>query len=295
MIAEQVYGARSVKRNRRDQATIADIETAIVRIVANDNPMTLRGLFYRLVSAGEIAKDEREYKNVGRYLLAMRRRGDLPYHWIADSTRWQRKPQTHSGLDDALSWTARTYRRPIWDEQSAYVEIWIEKDTLAGVLYDETERWDVPLMVCRGFASETYLHGAAEAIAAHAKPTWLYLMTDHDPSGLGIAAHVERVIRGFLPDDFPVTVERLAVTPEQIAQWELPTRPTKRTDSRSKHFEGESVELDAIPPATLRQIVREAIEHHIDPDILEQTQRIEALERETLYDIRAQWNEVPRW
>lgn len=292
MIAEQVYGASPIKRIRRDRATIAGIETAIHRIVQADNPMTLRGLFYRLVSEGIIGKEEREYKNVGRYLLAMRRRGDLPYDWIADSTRWQRKPRTHSGLDDALYWTARTYRRPIWEEQGAYVEIWIEKDTLAGVLYGETEQWDVPLMVCRGFASETYLYGAAEAIKAHMKPTWLYVMTDHDPSGLGIASHMERIIRGFLPDEYPVTVQRLAVTPEQVEEWELPTRPTKTTDSRSKGFQGESVELDAIPPAMLRTIVRNAIERHIDPDILERTQRAEALERETLYDIREHWRQA---
>jgi len=287
--AKRVYGARPIKRNRRDRAAIAAIEQAIYRIVATDHPMTLRGLFYRLVSEGEIGKEASEYKNVGRYLLAMRRRGDLPYHWIADSTRWQRKPRTYSGLDDVLYETARTYRRPIWEEQDAYLEIWIEKDTLAGVLYEEAERWDVPLMVCRGFASETYLHDAAEAIKQQGKPTWLYLMVDHDPSGHGIAAHMERIIRGFLPEGYPVTVDLLAVTPQQIEQWHLPTRPTKKTDSRSKGFVGESVELDAIPPATLRAIVRDAIERHIDPDALARTRQVEHLERETLYEIQEQW------
>jgi hypothetical protein len=177
----------------------------------------------------------------------------------------------------------------LWDEQDAYVEIWCEKDTLAGVLLAETERWDVPLMVCRGFASETYLHNAAEAIHEWDRPTWLYLMTDHDPSGLGIAAHVERIIRGFLPAGFPVTVERLAVTPDQIAAWQLPTRPTKSSDSRAKGFAGESVELDAIPPATLRGIVREAIERHIDPEALARTWQVESLERETLYELQERW------
>ncbi len=160
-MSTDVYGARPIKRHRRTRGDIYGIERAIYRIVAADNPMTLRGLFYRLVSEGVIGKHESEYKNVGRYLLAMRRRGELPYHWIADSTRWQRKPRTYSGLDAVLSETARTYRRPIWEDQNAYLEVWIEKDTLAGVLYQETERWDVPLMVCRGFASETYLHDAA--------------------------------------------------------------------------------------------------------------------------------------
>lgn len=291
-MSKEVYGARPIKRHRRTRGDIYGIEQAIYRIVQADNPMTLRGLFYRLVSEGVIGKEEHEYKNVGRYLLAMRRRGELPYHWIADSTRWQRKPRTYSGLDDVLYETARTYRRPIWEDQDAYLEIWIEKDTLAGVLYQETERWDVPLMVCRGFASETYLHDAAEAIKEQGKPTWLYLMVDHDPSGHGIAAHMERIIRGFLPEGYPVTVDLLAVTPAQIEQWQLPTRPTKKTDSRSKGFVGESVELDAIPPAKLRVIVREAIEQHIDTSSLAWTRKIEAMERETLYAIRDQFGEA---
>lgn len=285
----RVYGASPIQRHRRTREEIAAIETAILDIVGADHPMTLRGLFYRLVAAGAINKAEREYKTVGRYLLNLRRRGDLPYPWIADSTRWQRKPRTFHGLDDALWQTARAYRRLLWDDQDAYVEIWIEKDTLAGVLYGETERWDVPLMVCRGFASETYLHTAAEAIRDQDKPAWLSLMTDHDPSGLGIAAHVERIIRGFLPEGFPVSVERLAVTPAQITAWQLPTRPTKRTDSRANGFAGESVELDAIPPAQLRALVRGAIERHIDPQAQERTWEVEALERTTLYAIQEQW------
>lgn len=100
MIAtKQLYGASPINRVRRDRATITAIDAAILETVTADHPMTLRGLFYRLVSAGVIAKEEREYKNVGRYLLALRRRGDLPYGWIADSTRWQLRstsPQAHT-------------------------------------------------------------------------------------------------------------------------------------------------------------------------------------------------------
>ena len=58
-----------------------------------------------------------------------------------------RKPTTHSSLEAALIRTAETYRRAIWDEQNAYVEVWLEKDALAGVLVEVTRQWDVPLMV----------------------------------------------------------------------------------------------------------------------------------------------------
>jgi len=281
----QLYEPSPVKRFRRSDAEILTIKSAILDIVYEDHPMTLRGLFYRLVSAGLIGKTENEYKNTGRYLLQMRRDGTLPYSMIADNTRWMRRRPSYNNLDDALRRTAHAYRRALWTEQSAYVEIWCEKDTLAGVLYAETDAYDVPLMVVRGFSSETYLYEAASTMEEAGKPVHLYVMTDLDPSGVSIAADIERKIRGFIPDT-DVTVDRIAVTPEQVTAWQLPTRPTKKTDSRAKSFTGESVELDAIPPSTLRRLVRESIETHIDRDVLERTRDTERMERSALESIR---------
>jgi hypothetical protein len=34
----------------------------------------------------------------------------------------------------------------------------------------------------------------------------------------------------------PFRLKRLAVTEEQIDEWNLPTRPTKRSDSRARSF-----------------------------------------------------------
>ncbi len=275
-----VYATSRIK-HRRTNAELATIDDAIVRITAADHPMTLRGLFYRLVSEGLIPKTENEYDKVGRYLLRLRRAGTVPYAWIADSTRWMRKPHTFNSLEDALHHTARTYRRALWNDQAAYVEIWCEKDTLAGLLVEDTAAWDVPLMVVRGFSSETYLYEASEHIADSNKPAYLYLLTDHDPSGLASAHDVARKLHTFLPG-FPCIVKRVAVTEEQIARWNLPTRPTKTSDSRSKGFAGNSVELDAIPPAQLRALVRDCIECHIDRGLLERTREIERLERASL-------------
>jgi hypothetical protein len=247
--------------------------------------MTVRQLFYRLVSHGIIAKTEAEYKNAVVRLTAELRLGShVPYGWIADNTRWQRKPRTHSSLEEALRRTAETYRRSVWDDQDAYVEIWLEKDALAGVLYKVTSAWDVPLMVTRGFPSLTYLYEAADIIREQDKPTFLYYFGDHDPSGLEIPRTVERRIREFVPEA-EITFQRVAVTPEQIQSMALPTRPTKRSDSRSKNFEGESVEVDAIEPTTLRRMTEECITRHIDPVAYARLMEIEAAERDTLLAI----------
>ena len=138
------------------------IRAAIYETVEADHPATVRQIFYRLVSTGVIAKTEAEYKgSVCRLLVELREAGRLPYSWIADNTRWMRKPRTFSSLEDALRSTAQHYRRNVWDDLDDYVEIWLEKDALAGVLMEETWVWDVPLMVTRGYPSLTYIYEAA--------------------------------------------------------------------------------------------------------------------------------------
>jgi hypothetical protein len=247
--------------------------------------MTVRQLFYRLVSEGTIAKTEAEYKGtVCRLTAVMRRAGEIPYGWIAENTRWMRKPRTHSGLDRALIRTDETYRRAVWDAQDSYVEVWLEKDALAGVLLGVTAPWDVPLMVTRGFPSLSYLHEAAMAIGRQDRTSFLYYFGDYDPSGLDINRVVEKGVRDFAPDT-DITFERAAVTPQQIELLGLPTRPTKATDSRSKNFLGESVEVDSIDPATLRRMVESCIIRHIDHEAHERLLEIEAAERETLMEL----------
>jgi len=283
------YRASPTRRPRRTKAEVGDLRETIYRLLAHDHPMTVRQVFYRLVSLGIIAKTEGEYKaTVCRLLSEMRRAGDLPFGWIADNTRWMRKPQTYAGLEDLLRSTVETYRRNLWDTQGAYVEVWLEKDALAGVLYPETERWDVPLMVTRGYPSLSFLHEAAVAIATVGRPVYLYYFGDHDPSGVDIPRKVERDLRAFAPGA-AIHFERVAVTPEQVAAWALPTRPTKQTDSRSRGFAGESVEVDAIEPATLRRLAETCIERHVDPGALMRLQAVEREERDTLAGFAAAW------
>ena len=79
--------------------------------------------------------------------------------------------------------------------------------------------------------------------------------------------------------------ERVAVTEEQIAEWNLQTRPTKKSDTRSKKFKGASVELDAIPPAKLRELAAQIIERHVDRERLKVLAVAEEEERKGLEQI----------
>jgi hypothetical protein len=280
-----VSGA-SPTRGRRSKAEMETLRESIFELLAAEAPMTVRQVFYRLVGAGLVAKTESEYSStVCRLLSQMRLDDELPFSWIADNTRWMRKPRTYDGIRDILDITASAYRRDLWSRQPEYVEVWLEKEALAGVLMPVTEEFDVPLMVTRGYPSLSFLHSAAESIPTE-KTAHIYYLGDLDPSGVDIARNVEQRLREF--SDADIEFERVAVTPQQVRELSLPTRPTKATDPRRRRFRGESVEVDAIPPTQLRQLVRDCIEQHIDHDRLAYVKNIEAEERgllERIYEI----------
>jgi len=85
--------------------------------------MTVRQVFYQATVRGIVEKTEAGYAKVQTDLVVMRKAGDLPYGWLADNTRWQRRPRTYDGIEDALEETARLYRKSLWNDADSYVEI----------------------------------------------------------------------------------------------------------------------------------------------------------------------------
>ena len=169
-------------------------------------------------------------------------------------------------------------RKVLWSDAECYVEIWLEKDALAGMLTPITALYDVPLMVARSYASLSFLHGAAEYINDLNVPAYIYHLGDFDPSGVNAGEVIEETLRELAPKA-EIHFERLAVTPAQIREWRLPSRPTKATDTRAKRFGDISVELDAIEPDRLRRLVEIAIEKHLPADQYEVLKAAEENER----------------
>jgi hypothetical protein len=291
---DEFYRLRSIKRDRRTKAEITKIKAAITEILTESHPQTVRQVFYALTVRGAVGKLESEYhQTVIRLLTDMRESEAIPFEWIADNTRWMRKPSSFTGLDQCLDNTASSYRRNLWAISPVYVEVWCEKDALAGVLLEETRVYDVPLMVARGYSSISFLHGAAKAIEGKDKPAHIYHFGDLDPSGQDAARDVETKLRRYAPDA-EIHFERIAVKREQVTEWSLPTRPTKMTDTRAKKFiatsGATSVELDAIPATKLRELAKGCIERHVDKQQLELLRVAEASERELL----TQWAALHR-
>jgi hypothetical protein len=283
-VAAEFYETNTLNghRYRRTNAELAQIDSAILEIAEAEEPVTVRGLFYRVMSRGLVPKTEKGYSVVQRRTLRLRREGDLPYGWITDGSRLRLKPKTWSSTQAALENTAKMYRRDLWIDQELHVEVWTEKDAIRGVVYPVTEEFDVPLMISRGYSSETFLHETAEEINEKGRDAVIYQLGDHDPSGADAWRDIQRKLLGFVDPGINLVFERIAVTPEQIVELNLPTRPTKQSDPRAAKFVGESVEIDAIPSTTLRALVRQAIELWIDPELLRIAKIAEESERKAL-------------
>lgn len=280
------YGSSPVKRHRRTNDDLDTIDDLIVEAIAQDAPVTLRGVFYRVSSAGGVPKDENGYRVIGRQLLKLRRAGRVAYSAITDGTRYILRPTTYPGLMGMLSEVHASYRRQLWANQAAEVHVFAEKDAISGVLSPVTDEFDVPLAIVRGYASESFAYSLAQAVAAAHKPVFIYQFGDHDPSGIDAWRDLQRKVSAFAPAA-DVTFERVAVTPGQIADMDLPTRPTKTTDTRARGFDGRSVEVDAIPARVLRRILRDRIEAHIDQRQLAATRYAEDTELEQIAGIMA--------
>jgi hypothetical protein len=249
-------------------------------------PVTVRQLFYAATVAGVpgIDKTESGYAKVQVQVLNLRREGRLDYSEIADSTRWMRRPDTFNDLHDALRHTARFYRKSLWTGAEVEVEIWLEKNALAGVLCPVADEYDVPLMVTSGYTSETFAYQAVERMRGTGRRLAIYSLYDFDRSGKDAENSLrEKVARFGAEFDVAVDFHPLALNAQQVAAMNLPTRPPKTGSAADRRWPYPfAAELDAIPPDTLRDMVRRAIGRHLPAAEFERLKLIEAAERATL-------------
>jgi hypothetical protein len=245
-------------------------------------------MYYMAMGAGLIDKDAQakrnNYMRIQRRLLQMRRDGRMSYSWITDGSRTVYRYDRFADEDDFSAYAANIYRKNYWLESPVRVEVWVEKDAMAGKLMPVVrDEYGLDFYVSRGFASETYLQEACAQIRSDGRPTYVYLLTDFDASGIGIAETVEEKLAEMArPVD--VFVERIAATPDQIEEYGLITQPVTRSDTRARNFiqrfGTQTVELDAIPASEVRRLVSEAIERHMDPRRLAFLQMVEEEERD---------------
>lgn len=256
----------------------------IASIVVEHQPLTLRAIFYQVVSAGlKPSTDEIHYKAVGRVLKRLRRLGILPYNWIIDSMRSTVKPSSWSGLADYIETVQESYRRNFWRDLPNYVHIIVEKDAIAGVLQPVTGVYDVALSPLRGYASDSFVYSIAETWNNIDKPIYVAYLGDRDPSGMDIEQDCKTRLRELCKRDFQWV--RLGVNKEHFDSFDLLKLEPKKKDCRYKKFVKEHgefcAEVDAIPASALRDMVERFILNFVPMNEWERLQQVEQLERET--------------
>jgi hypothetical protein len=261
----------------------------LIAYAQEHGPVSVRGLYYQaeVASIPGIDKTDSGYDKVQRQVLLLRRAGRLAYQHISDATRWMRKPTTYASKEDALRDLGLSYRKSLWNDLDTYIEIWFEKDALAGVIYSVTVEYDVPLMVARGYSSETFAFESVAQRGNDPRDYHIYYFGDFDRSGQDAARALQEKLERFaatLPQcRCRVFFHLMAVTQEQITALHLPTRPHKRNTAADRAWPHDfACELDAVPPDLLRALVRDCIEQHLPRHQLEIKKVVEESEREWL-------------
>jgi hypothetical protein len=260
------------------------LASGIAAIAVENQPLTLRSIFYQVVSAGlKPSTDKVHYDAVGRVLKRLRRQRIVPYSWIVDSMRSTFKPSSWSGLEDYVETIQDCYRKDFWRELPNYVHIIVEKDAIAGVLHPVTQKYDVRLSPLRGYASDSFVYSIAETWNKIDKPIHVAYFGDFDPSGMNIEQDCQRRLKELCRREFSWV--RLGVDAKQIDQFSLLPLVPKKKDRRYRSFiekhGGHCAEVDAIPANALREMLEQFIEQFIPMDQWERLQDIEAMEKET--------------
>ena len=289
-----VYQARQIKRRRRTKAQVEQLDKQIVEVLIEDQPQSVRHVFYRMTDPRlpePVEKSENGYQQVQNRITKLRRSGELPYGWITDATRRGYHTNTFSGSEDFLRRFMGLYRADIWRDANVYVEVWCESRSIAGIIEDDCEELAVSLYPAGGFTSITLAYQAAEYINAKTGdgeiPAHVIYIGDHDPAGVLIDKSLEAELREHLDLEVDFTFHRIAITPEQITEYDLPTKPRKSGDRRALHIT-ETVEAEAMPANILRAMLREKIEEFMPAGALEVAKVAEESEREHL----ARWASI---
>ena len=254
--------------------------------------LTLRQLYYQFVARDILPNKQSEYKRLGSIINDARMAGMISWYAIEDRTR-NLRDYYYSELGtprDILSNAAHGHELDHWEDQKNYVEVWIEKDALVGVIEKVCNNWRVPYFACRGYNSQSEQWRAGKRIqekAEEGKEVHILHLGDHDPSGLHMT--VDNSERLSLFSESAVNLHRLALNMDQVKQYKPPPNPAKEKDSRFKNYfknyGKQSWELDALEPKVIRSITEKEIKSLINNKVWAQTEARQNAEKEDLLEI----------
>jgi hypothetical protein len=270
----------------------------LYNIVEEQHPMTVRQVYYRAVVKGMVEKNGRGYAFVQKRLRDRRWDGMIPVAWIVDESRrirgFQGSPT--ETIDEYIERKIRTfahgYSIDLLGDLDYSIQIWVEKEALLGIFEPITSEWGVPLVPAKGYASLSFLLSAARDLESMNRPAKIFQFGDYDPSGQNALKVVQRDLVKWAPKTKQLGIEFniVAVTPQQIEEMNLPKRPTNMDDPRSISFDSDdSVDLDAMEPDVLRQVINDTIAGCFPENVLEEKRR---KEEDAVSEIQRRFNEM---
>lgn len=251
--------------------------------------LSLRQLYYQLVSRNVVPNTEKSYKHIGNIVSDARLAGLIDWKMIQDRGRSVERNPHWDDPSDFLEDVAPQYRFDLWADQPAYVEVMVEKQALEGVLLPVCRKLDVPFTANKGYTSSSAMYEASKRYLARRdedKELFVIYLGDHDPSGIDMTRDVSDRFDMFLDGEESVGVMRIALNMDQVERLKPPENPAKLTDSRAegyiRKFGRSSWELDAIEPRMLARLVEAAIETIMDKPLFKRNLARMTKQREEL-------------
>ena len=284
---EQAFRKAAIALTEENKTKMRSIREIISSYATAGLKLSLRQLYYQLVSVNAIANSEKEYAKLSHMVVEMRMGGVLDWDAIEDRIRVPSLPYSAESISEAIRDVQRQYRRNRMLGQENYIEAWCEKDALSGILKQIVGPLHITLMINRGYSSCSAMYEAAQRLLAAqglGQELKVLYVGDHDPSGLDMVRDIEdRMI------EFGVTnleVQHVALTDEQVEKYAPPPNPSKVTDPRAKNYIEkygyECWEVDALKPEVLSEIVKKQIAPLIDADQFQKIMKLEMKDRDRL-------------
>jgi hypothetical protein len=283
------------KPSKKSLELLEHVEEIVEDYQGQGYTLTLRQLYYQLVSRGLIPNTVKQYNSIGNLASKARLAGIVDWSAIEDRGR-SRSANGHWEHPSEIVRTAiDSYYKDRWKNQSERIEVWVEKDAVSGIIQPVCSEWDVPFMANKGYSSQTALYDAAQRFLytyglRNGMPVTVIYLGDHDPSGIDMVRDIEDRLRLFLGEGGEgFNVERVALNMDQVNLYNPPENPAKTTDSRfdsyAKVYGTSSWELDALDPKVLSQVVEDAIFEHLDMDEFERVAEEESEEKDKLREL----------
>lgn len=282
---------------RKQARLLIDIANNIIADYQADGyDLTLRQLYYQFVARDIIPNSQKEYDKLGSIISKARLAGLIDWDAIVDRTRTTNANQHFEDPSDILTVAAESYQIDSRADLDFYVEVWIEKEALLGVIGPICSQLDVTYLACKGYYSQSAMWRASQRIQSIqecGKEIVILHLGDHDPSGIDMTRDIEERLALF---GVNAEVRRIALNMQQVEQYNPPPNFAKLTDTRAGEYIAEygreSWELDALDPKVITGLINHAVSEYTDQSKRQALINLQESQKQSLTYIADHWQEI---